>query len=309
MIPPFLSQLRGRVPRLQRRARILRAIRGFFGDAGFTEVETPLLLATVAPEEHILPVTAGAGVLATSPELQMKQLVAAGLSPIFQIGRSFRAGEHGRRHNVEFAMLEWYRSGHSIHGLVRDLEGLLVYVARSLDLGASVVWQGRRVDLSSPFRVTPVQEAFVRYAGWDPVADFDADRFDLDLVERVEPQLGKGRPEVLAWYPAALGSLARTHPEDPRLSQRMELYVEGMELANGFVELSDAAEQRRRFSLAQEAIRQHGREPTAMPEQFLDVLPCLPDTVGIALGIDRLVMLFCDTDDIRDVLAFGPDDA
>ena len=141
------------------------------------------------------------------------------------------------------------------------------------------------------------------------MADFDAERFNIDLVNLVEPQLGRGRPEVLAWYPVELGSLSRVHPEDQRLSQRLELYVEGLELANGFVELNDPVEQRQRFVRERQAILAAGREPPPMPESFLDTLSELPDTVGIALGIDRLVMLFCDVDDIGSVRAFGPGEA
>lgn len=294
---------------LRRRALLLRTVREYFDRSGFTEVETPLLLTTVAPEEHISPMAAGDCFLATSPELQMKQLVAAGLVPIYQIGRSFRTGEYGRLHNPEFTMLEWYRSGDSIAPLVTDLEGLLSHLAAALLDGPSLSWQGRLVDLSRPWLVTPVREAFLRHAGWDPVASFDADRFNLDLVEKVEPQLGRGRPEVLAWYPVQLGSLSRVHPDDSRLSQRMEVYVEGMELANGFVELNDPVEQRRRFAAEREAIRATGRKPPAMPELFLETLGELPDTVGIALGVDRLAMLFCDAADIADVRAFGRDEA
>ena len=288
---------------------MLRALRDYFHQAGFTEVETPLLLSTVAPEEHIVPVQGDDFYLATSPELQMKQLVAAGMVPIFQLGRSFRAGEEGRRHSPEFALLEWYRLGTTIDPLVADLEGLFGHLAATL-LGAQPLsWQGDQVDLQAPWPVTPVRDAFRYHAGWDPVADFDADRFTLDLVNLVEPQLGRGRPEVLAWYPVELGSLSRVHPEDPRLSQRMELYVEGMELANGFVELNDADEQRRRFDRERRVIEAAGRQPPPMPESFLEALPELPDTVGIALGIDRLVMLFCDIDDIASVRAFGPGEA
>jgi elongation factor P--(R)-beta-lysine ligase len=307
--PSLLQRLAHRAPFLRRRAALLRALRDYFHEGGFTEVETPLLLTTVAPEEHIAPMLVGERYLATSPELQMKQLVAAGLEPLYQIGRSFRSGEKGRLHNPEFTMLEWYRAGADIVHLVSDIDGLLGYLAAALLDGPQLIWQGRTVDLSVPCLVTPVREAFVRHAGWDPVAAFDGDRFNLDLANLVEPQLGRGRPEVLAWYPAEVGSLSRAHPEDSRLSQRMELYFEGMELANGFVELNDPVEQRRRFAAEQDAIRAAGREPPPMPESYLKTLSALPDTVGIALGIDRLTMLFADAGDIAQVRAFSPDEA
>ncbi len=309
MSSSLLQGLTQKAPFLRRRAELLQALRYFFHDQGFTEVETPLLLRTVAPEEHIAPLMAGDRYLATSPELQMKQLVAAGLEPIFQLGKSFRSGEIGRLHNPEFTMLEWYRGGADIAPLVADIEGLLGHLATVLLQGTSLSWQGRTVDLSGPCLVTAVRDAFLQHAGWDPVADFHGDRFNLDLANLVEPQLGRGRPEVLAWYPIEVGSLSRVHPDDPKLSLRMELYIEGMELANGFVELNDPAEQRRRFAAEQEAIRAAGREPPPMPESYLETLSSLPDTVGIALGIDRLTMLFADASDIAEVRAFGLDEA
>ncbi len=309
MSSSLLQRLTQRISFLRLRATLLRALRDYFHLHGFTEVETSLLLNTVAPEEHIAPMMVGEHYLATSPELQMKQLVAAGLAPIFQIGRSFRAGESGHRHNPEFTMLEWYRAGDSIDPLVADVEGLMGYLATTLLDSSTLSWQGNLVDLTGPWPVTPVREAFAQHAGWDPVEEFDAARFNLDLVNLVEPHLGRGRPEVLACYPVELGSLSRAHPDDPRLSQRMELYVEGMELANGFVELNDPAEQRRRFVAERQAIEAAGRLPPPMPDSYLETLSSLPDTVGIALGIDRLTMLFADVDDITLVRAFAPDEA
>ncbi len=309
MSPDLLSRLAARREHLKSRARVVRAIRAFFDGDDFIEVETPLLLETVAPEAHIEPVRVGDRFLATSPELQMKELVAAGMPRIYQLTRSFRAGERGRRHNPEFTILEWYRPGADVHCLVRDLEGLFGRVAADLLGRNRLTWQGRSIDLAPPWPVTSVRDAFLRLAGWDPVADYDPDRFDLDLVEKVEPHLGRGRPEVLAFYPAPAGSLSRPLPDDPRVCQRMELYVEGMELANGFVELNDAAEQRRRFAAEAEIIRESGRLPPPLPAAFLDSLEALPDTVGIALGVDRMVLLFADCDRLDEVRAFGPDDA
>lgn len=288
---------------------MLNLLREYFTGRKFLEAETPLLLSTVAPEEHIVPMECGSRLLATSPELQMKQLCAAGMTSCFQVTRSFRANELGRLHAEEFTILEWYHPGDCVEALVADLEGLFVAVARGLSMGSELVWQGGTVDLTPPWRVTPVRDAFMEYAGWDPVASYDADRFNLDLAERVEPRLGRGAPEVLAWYPVEQASLARTLSDDPRLAQRMELYVEGLELANGFVELNDPAEQRARFEATRTAIGVAGRTPPPMPLAFLDSLAHLPDTVGLALGVDRMVMLFADAASIHEVRAFGPGDA
>lgn len=304
----LLGRLAAKRQRLEARHRILATVRAYFTDLGFIEVETPLRLSAIAPEEHIVPVSCRAGVLATSPELQMKQLVASGMTHIFQLTRSFREGEKGRLHAPEFAILEWYRPGNSVHDLVRDLEGLFAAVAAAVAGRSVIEWQTRSIDLSPGWPVTTVRDAFLRLAGWDPVAKFDATRFDLDLVERVEPNLGRGRPEVLAFYPAALGSLSRPLPDDPAVSQRMELYVEGLELANGFVELSDEAEQRRRFEQAAATIAARDGFRPQLPELFLDTVAQLPDCVGIALGLDRLVMLFTDALSLAQVTAFGPED-
>lgn len=298
------ERLASRLQALQIRAQLVAAIRLFFCGQGYLEIETPLLLSCVAPEEHIEPMECDGRYLATSPELQMKQLSAAGYGRIFQITRSFRRGEYGRKHSPEFTILEWYRNATSLDALVEDLDGLLRFCVQQVSGGSEFVWQGRRIDVRAPLRVIGVREAYLRYAGWDPVASWDADRFDLDMVERVEPNLGLGSPEALAYYPAQAASLARLWPQDSRLAQRVELYVEGLELANGFVELNDPTEQRTRFEETRQHIRQLGRTPGPMPESFLASLSQLPDTVGMALGVDRLAMLLANKATLEEVRAF-----
>ena len=284
---------------------MFKAIRGFFDSQGFVEVHTPQLLKTVATEEHIEPVQAGDRFLATSPELEMKLLVASGLSPIYQIARSHRQGERGSRHQPEFAILEWYRPGNTLDPLVEDLQNLFAAISQAVKGSTQFFWQQRPIDFGASFPRTSVQEAFLNEAHWDPLTPpLDPLKFDMDLVEKVEPTLGKGGPEVLERYPAPLGSLARLAPEDPRVALRLELYVEGIELANGFVELNDPEQQRQRFIEASEAIVKLGRTPPPLPESYLEALPNLPDTVGIAVGVDRLVMLLADAADIADVVAF-----
>jgi len=229
---------------------------------------------------------------------------------LFQFSRSFRQEEIGRLHNPEFAILEWYRSGESLQDLVQDLEGLLGHVARTLGTPGGGQSGERRVDFARAFDVVTVQDAFLRYAGWDPLeGSVDPDRFDMDLVHLVEPHLGQEVPTVLAEYPVSLGALAAVHPGDPRVALRAELYVRGIELANGFVELRDPREQRRRFLDAAARIRQSGRTPPPVPERYLSCLPWLPPTVGMALGVDRLVMLMAGCDGLHDVLPFAFGDA
>ena len=306
--PERLLRIRQRIPALRIRHRILQSLRRWFELNNFCEVETPTSLTTVAPELHITPTRSENGFLATSPELQMKQLAAAGMSPIYQFSRSFRQGELGSLHAPEFTLLEWYRDGTTLEPLMRDLEGLFLAAAEELFTHYELNWQGNSIDLSAPWPATTVCEAFTHFAGWDPVADFDADRFDLDLATLVEPNLGTTRPEFLVRYPARVGSLARRAPDDPRVCLRMELYIAGIELANGFVELNDPDEQHRRFIAEAKAIRRSGRTPPPLPEAFLATLSQLPDTVGMALGIDRMAMLFADVPSIHDVRTFAPNE-
>ncbi len=271
---------------LSERARVLRAIRAFFDARGFTEVETPVRIPTPAPEPHIDCPPSGDWFLRASPELQMKKLLAAGMERIYQIGPCFRAGEKGRRHSPEFTMLEWYRANADYSDIARDAEELLAEVLRP------------RRSAALP-RIT-VREAYLRWAGWDPVETWDQDRFDFDMATKIEPNLPK-EPLFLTDYPAPAASLARLKADDPRVAERWELYVDGIELANAFTELIDPVEQRRRFELAREERRALGEADYPLDEEFLDALARMPPSGGVALGVDRLVMLACGASSIADV--------
>ena len=271
---------------LPERARVLRQIRAFFDARGFTEVETPVRIPAPAPEPHIDCPPSGDWFLRASPELQMKKLLAAGMERIYQIGPCFRAGEKGRRHSPEFTMLEWYRANADYSDIARDAEELV----------AEVLWP--RGSAALP-RVT-VREAYLRWAGWDPVEAWDQDRFDFDMATKIEPNLPKG-PLLLMDYPAPAASLARLKADDPRVAERWELYVDGLELANAFTELTDPVEQRRRFESARAERRALGEADYPLDEEFLDALARMPPSGGVALGVDRLVMLACGVRDISDV--------
>ena len=271
---------------LSERARVLRAIRAFFDARGFTEVETPVRIPAPAPEPHIDCPPSGDWFLRASPELQMKKLLAAGMERIYQIGPCFRAGEKGRRHSPEFTMLEWYRANADYSDIARDAEELVAEVLRP------------RGSAALP-RVT-VREAYRRWAGWDPVEAWDQDRFDFDMATKIEPNLPKG-PLFLMDYPAPAASLARLKADDPRVAERWELYVDGLELANAFTELTDPVEQRRRFENARVERRALGEADYPLDEEFLDALARMPPSGGVALGVDRLVMLACGVHDIADV--------
>ena len=304
------------------RSAVLRACREWFWSAGFVEVETPVRVAAPAPEVHIAALPAGAAWLRTSPELEMKRLLAAGCERIFQIGPCFRAGERGRRHNPEFTMLEWYRAPGDAEAILRDCEELIRHVVSRAG-GGRLARNGRSIDVFAPWSRLTVQQAFCEFAGWDPVAAFDADRFDLDLVSKVEPRLPPDRPCVLCDYPAAAAALARLKPdaagsggvrngrteerktEEGKVAERWELYVGGLELANAYGELTDAAEQRRRFAAWSDQRHRAGRPVYAAAEEFLAALEKgMPPCGGIALGVDRLVMLLAGADMIAGVRPF-----
>ena len=271
---------------LSERARVLREIRAFFDARGFTEVETPVRIPAPAPEPHIDCPPSGDWFLRASPELQMKKLLAAGMERIYQIGPCFREGEKGSRHNPEFTMLEWYRAHADYTQIAVDAEELV----------GDVLWP--RGSTALP-RMT-VREAYLRWAGWDPVEAWDQDRFDFDMATKIEPNLPKG-PLFLMDYPAPAASLARLKADDPRVAERWELYVDGLELANAFTELTDPVEQRRRFEGARAERRALGEADYPLDEAFLDALARMPPSGGVALGVDRLVMLACGVRDISEV--------
>lgn len=273
---------------LKVRAGVLRTIRAFFDARGFVEVETPTRIPAPAPEPHIDCPASGDWFLRASPELQMKKLLAAGLPRIYQIGPCFREGERGRRHSPEFTMLEWYRAEADYTDIARDMEELV----------RAILWARGSAPL--PFARLKVREAYIRWAGWDPVEDWNQDRFDFDMATKIEPNLPKG-PLFLTDYPSPAASLARLKAEDPRVAERWELYMDGMELANAFTELTDSAEQRKRFEAARAERRVLGEADYPLDEDFLFALARMPPAGGVALGVDRLVMLACGAASIDEV--------
>ena len=290
---------------LEIRSRLLRAVRDFFYARDFLEVETPVRLPAPALETHIDAPPSGRAWLRTSPELHMKRLLADGAGRIFQIGPCFRTGECGRRHNPEFTLLEWYRAGGDCTDMLRDTEALVAHVFQAVLGRTALTYRGAAIDLSSPWHRLAVRDAFRRWAGWDPALAWDGDRFDLDLTQRVEPRLPQDKPCVLTDYPAPAAALARLKPLDPLVAERWEVYIGGLEIANAYSELCDPAAQRARFDEAARARRLLGKEVYPLDEPFLHALERgLPPCGGIALGVDRLVMLACDADDIAEVRPF-----
>lgn len=296
-------------PVLEIRSRLLHATRSFFHERGFLEVETPVRLRAPALEAHIDPEPSGDHWLRTSPELHMKRLLAAGHEKIFQLGPCFRRGERGDRHHPEFTMLEWYRAHADYTDILADTKALLAHLAGAADRldraeSSELTYQGRKISLLPRWERITVRDAFMQWAGWDPVAQWDEDRFNLDLVEKVEPSLPRDVPVVLTDYPTPAAALARRKPDHPEVAERWELYIGGLELANAYSELTDPVEQRARFEEAARVRRARGKDVYPLDEDFLSALERMPPSGGIALGFDRLVMLFADVPTLDYVIAF-----
>lgn len=295
-------------PMLQLRTTVQRALRNFFESADYLEVETPIRIPAPAPEAHIDPEPAGDAFLQTSPELCMKRLLAAGYPRLFQICRCFRRAERGHRHLPEFTLLEWYTADRDYHDMMIQTEHLVKHVAQSLGSASALTFQQQTIDLEKPFVRMTVDEAFQTHADVTPEEALATGRFDEIVGITIEPRLGWERPVFLYDYPAECAALARLKPDPPNRAERFELYIGGIELCNGFTELNDSEEQRRRFRDELQARQRAGREATPLPERFLAALDQMPSATGNALGLDRLVMLFADTLTIDDVTAFTPEE-
>jgi lysyl-tRNA synthetase class 2 len=305
----LLSNDRRVAKNLVLRARVFREVRDYFDRHGFLEVDTPLAVPSPGLDLHLdavaLEQRQAERFLITSPEYQMKRLLSGGLTRIYQLCRCFRHDEHGARHEPEFTMLEWYRAWSGVEAMMRDTEELVAHVARAVH-GRAVVFAGaREVDVTPPWPRMTVREAFAKFAGVE-LQDVcsDEDRFFRLMVEVIEPALEQLGALHLYEYPIAMASLARPKPSDPSVAERFEAYVAGLELCNGFGELTDASEQRARLMRDQEARRSQGLPVYPIDERFLRALEeGMPPSGGNALGFERLVMLIAGADHIEDVLA------
>lgn len=328
-----------RLPHLRRRARVMAAIRRFFADQGFDEVETPCLQVSPGLEPHLQAFATALRdpwggpdtplYLHTSPEFAMKKLLVAGMERIFQIAHVFRNGERSATHSPEFTMLEWYRAGGTIGQMMDDTQALVRACAQAAE--ATVL---RRGDLTcdpfAPWRKLSVAQAFDEYCGidllatapdpWAPdtallaeqaaeigVSVSENDRWDdiffKVVMDRIEPHLGMGAPTILHSYPVSMAALARPNAQDPRVADRFEAYACGVELCNAFGELTDADEQQRRFD-ADMDLKQalYGERYPVDPDFIAALRHGMPESAGNALGLDRLIMLICDADSVDQVL-------
>jgi elongation factor P--(R)-beta-lysine ligase len=295
-------------PNLIGRARMINAIRQFFAARDYLEVETPVRIPAPAPELHIDAQPCGDWFLQTSPELCMKRMLAAGYPRIFQICKCFRRNERGGKHLPEMTMLEWYTAGADYGHMMDQCRELILFVALQLQSRSPLTYQNQAVDLNAPWQRLTVAEAFAAYGSLSLKTALQDQRFDEIMGLEIEPRLGLTRPTFLYDYPAACGALARFKPGRPDVAERFELYICGLELCNGFSELTDPHEQRHRFDEASDRRRQGGKSIYPMPEPFLEALAQMPEAAGNALGIDRLAMLLLDQPSIETVVAFTPEE-
>jgi lysyl-tRNA synthetase class 2 len=324
---------------LERRGRILAAVRSFFADRGFIEVDTPALQVSPGLEPHLRAFAtelhdpqegrAALRYLHTSPEFAMKKLLVAGMPRIWQLAHVFRDGERSATHHPEFSMLEWYRAGASYRDLMEECTAL-VRACQDAAGARALTWRGLSADATGEWQRISVAEAFRKHCDMDLLATTpdpmhpDIDRlaaaasgigipphpgddwetlFFRIFLDRIEPKLGLGAPTILYDYPLSMAALSRRHRDDPRLAERFEVYICGLELANAFGELIDAAEQRARFLADQRRKQQLYDRTYPIDEDFLAALEHgLPACAGIALGFDRLVMLATGAEDIEEVM-------
>lgn len=326
------------------REKVLRATRIFFDRQKFHEVETPMLIARPPAESYleifetklldrnrnILP-----GYLSTSPEVPLKKLMVAGLGNCYALTKSFRNMEtQSKLHNPEFTILEWYRVGVDYKEIMKDCEQLLLFIHTYLheteenaeSVSHNLVYQGRDIDLAAPWERLTMVEAFAKWAGVDfmeflvmknarsiakekgYVVGQDTtweELYNQILLNEIEPHLGKGKPTILYEFPGSLAALARTKKSDPRFAERFEFYIEGLELGDCYSELTDWKEQQARFENELTKIKRLGKTMYDYDHDFIDALKVgLPHCSGIAIGVDRLVMLFANAASIQETLLF-----
>ena len=302
-------QKKSRKENLIIRARVIEAVRRYFINYEYIEVETPIRIPAPAPEAHIDAVASGDWFLQNSPELCMKRLLAAGFPRIFQICKCFRQGERGRLHLPEMTLLEWYRADSNYLDMMDECEALINTVARRNDSKEdTLIYQGQEIKLTPPWPRISVSEAFEKLGSIPLHVALERGQFDEIMVEKIEPNLAQTRPVFLYDYPASRAALARLKPQDLRYAERFELYIGGLEICNAFSELTDPVEQRKRFEHEKDHRRKSGKPLYPMPEKFLTALGNMPAAAGNALGIDRLVMLFSDSKQIDEVVAFTPEE-
>ncbi len=280
---------------LKKRAKIISAIRSFFESENFIEVETPIRTPAPLPEQNIDALKCGEFYLATSPEPYMKQLIADGCEKIFQITKCFRNGEIGDKHNIEFTMLEWYRKDADYLKLIDDAKNLLNFICDKANCDKKF----------SDWEIIPLDDAWKKFAGTDLDDVPDGFEFDKTMVEKIEPDLPVNKPVVISDFPAVFSPMCKKKNDNPFRAERLEIYINGVELANGCTEQIDKKLQIKRLRDEQLERKKMGKDVYPWPEKFVGSLNNMPPSAGMALGIDRLIMILCNADKIEDVLTFS----
>lgn len=333
------SSVTDKIQKLKQRSRIIQLIRQFFINQDFLEVATPLLVKSPGTEPYLevfatnLKFDTGQSTpafLTTSPELSMKKLLAQGAGNMFQICKSFRNGEGiSDYHNHEFTILEWYRVKADYTHIMQDFEQMMMFVFEGLGRKLQIEYQGKQYDLSAPWERISIPEAFERYVGVsaDELHDVNAlnlkardfglnaqkplsydDAFYWLFLNKIEPRLGQSKPTIIYDYPLSQAALSKTKVTDSRLAERFEVYLAGLELGNAFSELTDPVEQKQRMMAELQLREKLGKTKYELDEDFIRALEKgLPETGGIAVGVDRLVMLLTNSATIQEVLAFPID--
>jgi elongation factor P--(R)-beta-lysine ligase len=322
-----------RMDTLWSRQAILRAIRGYFVDEGFLEIQAPLLVKGACPDAHLEPLRAGGDAyLTTSTEYQIKRMIVGGFDRVFTLTQNFRGADVGGRHNPEFTMLEWARTHASLEDIERDAEALVKRAFRAIHHDTkSLRWSGREIAIDAPWERITVREALARHLGIHaspdlapaslraevarlgldvPASFFDDDAMLISyLLDAIQPHLGTPAPTFLCEWPAFMTSSAAILGDTPALADRSELLIAGLELSDGFPSLRDPDLQARLFDRENARRRDEGREPVALDERYVAALrEGIPPGAGMALGIDRLVMILTGRENIRDVLALAWDE-
>jgi len=324
------------------RERVIKAIRAFFDEEKFHEVETPTVIAQPPAESYVEVFettllnrhrNAQKAYLATSPEVALKKLIVAGIGNCYSLTKSFRNTEmQGNLHNPEFTILEWYRVGADYRDIMGDCERLLISIANAVGSGfpkqgrTLIHYQGKAIDISPPWERVTVAQAFRTFAQVDFEEFLDYEKakqifvkkgytlapdttweelYNQIFLNEVEPHLGKNKPTILYEFPGSMAALAKQKESDPRFAERFEFYIAGLELGDAYSELTDWKEQERRFDEEMDTIRKNGKTTYDYDHDFIDALKAgLPTCSGIAVGVDRLVMLFADQTDIGKTLFF-----
>ena len=280
---------------LKKRAKIISAIRSFFESKKFVEVETPIRTPAPLPEQNIDALKCGNFYLATSPEPYMKRLLAGGFDKIFQITKCFRNAEIGDKHNIEFTMLEWYRRDAGYLKLIDDVKNLLNFICDKANCN----------KIFSDCEIISLDDAWKEFTGTALDDIPDGFEFDKTMVEIIEPNLPENKPVVITDFPAVFSPMCKQKSDKPFRAERLEIYINGIELANGCTEQIDKNLQTKRLRDEQSKREKMGKDVYPWPDKFVDSLDNMPPSAGMALGIDRLIMILCGVNNIEDVLTFS----